>query len=82
VLKSHPIDRQLKSPLPALSKDNIFKPFFFDIGLLGYLAGLSYRKYREQSFSYKGYIVENFFQNEWMAQQGEPSYSREYATAK
>ena len=79
VSKCHPIDSQPTSPLPALSKDNIFKLFFFDIGLLGHLLGLSYREHREQGFSYKGYIAENFVQNEWVAQQGGPTYSWEYA---
>ena len=82
VSKCHPIDSQPKSPLPALSKDNIFKLFFFDIGLLGHLLGLSYREHREQGFSYKGYIAENFVQNEWVAQQGGPTYSWEYARSE
>jgi len=82
VSKCHPIDSQPKSPLPALSKDNIFKLFFFDIGLLGHLLGLSYREHRDQGFSYKGYIAENFVQNEWVAQQGGPTYSWEYARSE
>jgi len=82
VSKCHPIDSQPTSPLPALSKDNIFKLFFFDIGLLGYLLGLSYREHREQGFSYKGYIAENFVQNEWVAQQGGLTYSWEYARSE
>ena len=82
VSKCHPIDSQPTSPLPALSKDNIFKLFFFDVGLLGHLLGLSYREHREQGFSYKGYIAENFVQNEWVAQQGGPTYSWEYARSE
>jgi predicted AAA+ superfamily ATPase len=82
VSKCHPIDSQPTSPLPALSKDNIFKLFFFDIGLLGHLLGLSYREHRAQGFSYKGYIAENFVQNEWVAQQGGPTYSWEYARSE
>ena len=73
VSKCHPIDRQPKSPLPALSKENIFKLFFFDIGLLGHLLGLSYNEHREQGFNYKGYIAENFVQNElWHNRVGRP----------
>lgn len=82
VSKCHPIDSQPKSPLLALAKDNIFKLFFFDVGLLGHLLGLSYKEYREQGFSYKGYIAENFVQNEWVAQQGGPTYSWEYARSE
>jgi len=43
---------------------------------------LSYREHREQGFSYKGYIAENFVQNEWVAQQGGPTYSWEYARSE
>ena len=82
VSKCHPIDSQPKSPLLALSKENIFKLFFFDVGLLGHLLGLSYKEHREQGFSYKGYIAENFVQNEWVAQQGGPTYSWEYARSE
>jgi len=82
VSKCHPVDSQPTSPLPALSKENIFKLFFFDIGLLGHLLGLSYNEHREQGFSYKGYIAENFVQNELVAQQGGPTYSWEYARSE
>ncbi len=79
ISKCHPIDTQPVSPLPPLAKDNIFKLFFFDLGLLGYSLGLSYKEHREQRFNYKGYIAENFVQNELIAQQGSPTYSWEYA---
>ena len=46
-----------------LSKVAHEKLFFFDIGLLGHLLGLSYNEHHEQGFSYKGYIAENFVQN-------------------
>ena len=82
VSKCYPIDSQPKSPLPALCKENIFKLFFFDIGLLGHLLGLSYNEHREQGFSYKGYIAENFVQNELIAQQGGATYSWEYARSE
>ena len=82
VSKCHPVDSEPKSPLLALSKENIFKLFFFDIGLLGHLLGLSYNEHREQGFSYKGYIAENFVQNELVAQLSEPTYSWEYARSE
>ena len=46
-----------------LSKVAHEKLFFFDIGLLGHLLGLSYNEHREQGFRYEGYIAENFVQN-------------------
>ncbi|MCF6263044.1 MAG: ATP-binding protein [Xanthomonadales bacterium] len=77
--RCHPIDCEPSSPLSALAKDNIFKLFLFDVGLLGYMLGLSYKEHRDQGFNYKGYIAENFVQNELIAQGGSPTYSWEYA---
>lgn len=80
--RCHPIDCEPSSPLSALAKDNIFKLFLFDVGLLGYMLGLSYKEHRDQGFSYKGYIAENFVQNELIAQGAGPTYSWEYARAE
>lgn len=80
--KCQPIDCQPSSPLPALAKQNIFKLFLFDIGLLGNILGLSYKEHREQGFNYKGYIAENFVQNELIAMYGSPTYSWEYARSE
>jgi predicted AAA+ superfamily ATPase len=80
--KCHPIDSKPTSPLPALAKDNIFKLFLFDIGLLGYMLDLSYKEHKNQGFNYKGYIAENFVQNELIAQTNNASYSWEYARSE
>jgi predicted AAA+ superfamily ATPase len=80
--KCQPIDCQPSSPLPALAKENIFKLFLFDIGLLGNMLGLSYKEHRDQGFNYKGYIAENFVQNELIAKYGNPTYSWEYARSE
>jgi len=80
--KCQPIDCQPSSPLPALAKENIFKLFLFDIGLLGNILGLSYKEHRDQGFNYKGYIAENFVQNELIAKYGSPTYSWEYARSE
>ena len=80
--KCHPIDSEPCSPLPALSKDNIFKLFFFDVGLLGHMLNLSYKEHRNQGFNYKGYIAENFVQNELVAQFGSPTFSWEFARSE
>ena len=80
--KCQPISCQPTSPLPALAKENIFKLFMFDIGLLGNMLGISYKEHREQSFSYKGYIAENFVQNEIIAKHGTPTYSWKYARSE
>lgn len=80
--KCQPIDCQPSSPLPALAKENIFKLFLFDIGLLGNMLGLSYKEHRDQGSHYKGYIAENFVQNELIAKYGSPTYSWEYARSE
>lgn len=80
--KCHPIDCEPCSPLPALSKDNIFKLFFFDVGLLGLMLNLSYKEHRDQGFNYKGYIAENFVQNELIALRGSPTFSWKFARSE
>ncbi|MDC9724765.1 MAG: AAA family ATPase [Gammaproteobacteria bacterium] len=80
--RCHPVDCKPSSPLSAFAKDNIFKLFLFDVGLLGYMLGLSYKEHRDQDFNYKGYIAENFVQNELIAQGGSPTYSWEYARSE
>jgi len=56
--KCQPIDYQLSSPLLGSAKENIFKLFLFDIGLLGNMLGLSYKEHRDQGYNYKGCIAE------------------------
>ena len=65
-----------------LSKVAHEKLFFFDIGFLGHLLGLSYNEHREQGFCYKGYIAENFVQNELVAQRSGSTYAWEYARSE
>ncbi|MDC0980455.1 AAA family ATPase [Bdellovibrionales bacterium] len=48
-------------PLEAYTKENSFKLFFFDVGLLGMLAGISEKSILDYNFkTYKGFFVENF----------------------
>ena len=77
VSKCHPIDSKPTSPLVAQAKDNMFKLFLFDIGLLGHMLGLNYAEQVAQDFDFKGYIAENFVQNELIALNGSPTYSWE-----
>ena len=80
--KCHPIDTTPSSPLSALTKDNRFKLFLFDVGLLNHMLELSYKELRDQGFNYKGYIAENFVQNELIAANGSSTYSWEYARSE
>jgi len=80
--RCYPVDCEPSSPLSTLAKENIFKLFLFDVGLLGHMLGLSYKEHRDQGFNYKGYIAENFIQNELISQGGGATYSWEYARSE
>jgi len=82
ISKCYPVDSEPKSPLASLAKENIFKLFLFDVGLLGHMLGLTYKEHREQKYDYKGYIAENFVQNEFVVAFGKVSYSWEYARSE
>ncbi len=73
--KNYVINCEPVSPLQSRIKENIFKLFFFDIGLLGYLLEISYKEQREQSMMVKGFIAENFVQCELMSQGIKHTYS-------
>lgn len=74
-LKNSPVEGQPRSPLAAYQKENIVKLFFFDTGLLNHMLGTSYREIKQQGYEYKGYIAENFVQQEFAACGIEPSFS-------
>jgi predicted AAA+ superfamily ATPase len=73
--KNFVLDCQPKSPLKALLKPNLFKLFFFDVGLLGHMLELSYLEQLEQSLAFKGFIAENFVQCELIARGAAHTYS-------
>jgi len=75
VLKNYPIDGTPKSPLAAYRKENILKLFLFDVGLLNHMLGVSYREIKLQGYEYKGFVAENFVQQEFAAQGLEPTFS-------
>ena len=56
--------------------------FLFDVGLLGHLSGMSYEDQREQTTTFKGFIAENFVQNELIAQGLNQTYSWEQNMAQ
>ncbi len=75
VSKNYPITQKPKPPLNIQAKENLFKLFLFDIGLLGHLAGMSYEDQIHQKTIFKGFIAENFVQNELIAQGLDQTYS-------
>ncbi|WP_413700289.1 ATP-binding protein [Psychromonas sp. KJ10-10] len=75
VLKNYPTDGLPRSPLVAYQKENKVKLFLFDTGLLNHMLGIGYKEIKQQGFEYKGYIAENFVQQEFVAQGVDPTFS-------
>lgn len=64
-----------KTPLAAYRQDNLFKLFMFDIGLLGHMLDLKYDEHQDQNYAFKGYVTENFAQNEMLITGYNPTYA-------
>lgn len=75
VLKNHSIEGTPRTPLVAYQKPNIVKLFFFDVGLLNHVLSTGYKEIKQQGYEYKGFIAENFVQQEFAVQNVEPSHS-------
>ena len=74
ILKA-PITHQASMPLSAYTKDNVFKLFLFDVGILGAMSGLHPKTLLEYDYgTYKGYFAENFVA-QCLHQQGVPLFS-------
>lgn len=82
VSRCYPIDCKPESPLSAYRKENFFKLFLFDIGVLGHMLDISYQEHRQQSYEYKGYLAENFVQNELRVTGCYPTYSWDFRQAE
>jgi hypothetical protein len=81
-LANYPIEGTPKTPLAAYKKDNMVKLFLFDVGLLNHMLGTGYKEIKQQNYEYKGYIAENFVQQELTAIDINPSYSWNDARAE
>lgn len=64
VRKCYPVSAKPEVPLVAQARQNIFRLFLFDVGILGHMLGLNYSDQRRQDFRFKGFIAENFVQTE------------------
>ena len=82
ILKNYPVEGTPRSPLAAYKKDNMVKLFLFDVGLLNHMLGVSYLEIKQQSYDYKGYIAENFVQQELAALGIDPTFSWNDARAE
>lgn len=66
VIKTHIVNSG-HLPFTAYAQDNFFKLYFFDIGILGAISGLSPRTILNYDYgSYKGYMAENFAAQEFL----------------
>ena len=81
-LANYPVEGTPKAPLAAFKKENMVKLFLFDVGLLNHMLGSSYKEIKQQNYAYKGYIAENFVQQELTAIGIDPSYSWNDARAE
>ncbi|WP_019677523.1 ATP-binding protein [Arsukibacterium perlucidum] len=82
VLKNYPVEGTPRNPLAAYKKDNMVKLFLFDVGLLNHMLDVSYLEIKQQNYDYKGYIAENFVQQELAALGVDPSFSWSDARAE
>lgn len=82
VLKNYPIEGQPKAPLVAHKKENTFKLFLLDVGLLNHLLDTSYLEIKRQGHEYKGYIAESFVHQELASLSIEPTFSWSDARAE
>lgn len=70
-------------PFSAYSKENAFKLFLFDVGILGALSDLEPRIILEQTYgSYKGYFAENFVAQEFLCSGLQHLYSWQEKSAE
>ncbi len=81
-LKNYPIAGIPRTPLAGYQEENMVKLFMFDVGLLNHMLGVGYLEIKQQAFEYKGYIAENFVQQELAAIGIEPSFSWHDARAE
>ena len=82
ILKNYPIEGNPRSPIAAYKKENMVKLFLMDVGLLNHMLGVSYREIKQQGYEYKGYVAENYVQQELAALGIDPSFSWNDARAE
>lgn len=82
VLKNYPIEGLPKAPLVAHKKENTFKLFLLDVGLLNHVLDTSYLEIKRQGHEIKGYIAENFVHQELASLAIEPTFSWSDARAE
>lgn len=82
ILKNEIVSCKPTIPLAGYVKENIFKLFYFDVGLLCHSLGLNYSEIISQEFSTKGFIAENFVQCELKYVGEDSTYSWQEGTSE
>lgn len=82
ISKNYPVEGRPRSPLGAYQKDNMVKLFLMDTGLLNHMLGANFREIKQQGYEYKGYVAENFVQQELIALGIDPTFSWSDARAE
>ncbi len=78
-----PIANHADLPLSAYTRDNTFKLFCFDVGMLGSLSGLPPKAILDYDYgSYKGYVAENYAARELISAGAGHLYSWRERTAE
>jgi len=78
-----PIINQAQLPLSAYAKENIFKLYLFDVGILGATSNLSPATIMKYDYgTYKGYFAENFVAQVFLYQGVEKLFCWEGKTAE
>ena len=67
ISKAQIIEGEPVKPLSSNQSDGIFKLFSHDMGIIHALLEIPYKQIVQQAFPYKGYLAENFTQNEFLA---------------
>ena len=76
------IESKPTAPLMIQTRENRFKLYLFDVGILGNLVGLTYMDHRQQDLTYKGFYAENFVATEYRSRVGYPMYGWQKARAE
>lgn len=74
-LLNYPIEGKPRTPLVAYRKPNRVKLFLFDVGLVNHMLQSGYKQIKQQAYEYKGFIAENFVQQELAVLGIEPTHS-------
>lgn len=80
--KSYPIFGRPEPLELARARQNLFKLFSFDVGVLGHMLEMSYADHRELPLGRKGFIDQNFVQHELSVHVGHPTLRWERSDAR